>query len=214
MWFIGAFSFPSCWVLLAIFFAFLRRFSSLGALFVSVLVDFARFFFVFLSVSSKVCLQTCLAICSTASRLRWIRTVLLRLRVVNPPPRLHQFPHHGPPLLRNYRRPLRSPSKRRVCHRPFPKLFSSRSLWCWRLFGRTERQILPAVHLAIPVRLLPRQMCCRLIHQPRLVVARLLQQVASLCRRFFLLIRLMVFPWLFVVPRASQPPVPASSAPS
>ena len=112
----------------SIFFAFLRRFSSLGAVFVSVLVDFARFFFVFLSVSSKVCLQTCLAICSTASRLRWIRTVLLRLRVVNPPPRLHQFPHHGPPLLRNYRRALRSPSKRRVCHRPFPKLFSSRSL--------------------------------------------------------------------------------------
>ena len=57
-------------------------------------------------------------------------------------------------------------------------------------------------------------MCRRLIPQPRLVVARLLQQVASLCRRFFLLIRLLVFPWLFVVPRASQPPVPASSAPS
>ena len=57
-------------------------------------------------------------------------------------------------------------------------------------------------------------MCRRLIPQPRLVVARLLQQVASLCRRFFLLIRLLVFPCLFVVPRASQPPVPASSAPS
>ena len=114
MWFIGAFSFPSCWVLLAIFFAFLRRFSSLGAVFVSVLVDFARFFFAFLSFSSKVCLQTCLAICSTASRLRWIRTVLLRLRVImNPPPRLHQFPHHGP------RRPLRSPSQRSVCHGHF-----------------------------------------------------------------------------------------------
>ena len=54
----------------------------------------------------------------TASRLRWIRTVPLRLRVVNQPPRLHQFPHHRPPLLRYYRRPLRSPSQRRLCHIP------------------------------------------------------------------------------------------------
>ena len=64
-------------------------------------------------------------------------------------------------------------------------------------------------------------MCRRLTHQARLVVARPFQQVASLCRRFLLLIRLMVFPstngirlMVFVVPRASQPPVPASSAPS
>ena len=92
----------------------------------------------------------------TASRLRSIRTVPLRLRVVNQPPRLHQFPYHRPPLLRYYRRPLRSPSQRRLCHSPFPKLFSSRSLCCWRLFGRTERQILPAVRLAIPTRHLPR----------------------------------------------------------
>ena len=92
----------------------------------------------------------------TASRLRWIRTVLLRLRVVNQPPRLDHFPHHRPPLLRYYRRPLRSSSQRRLCHRLFPKHFSSRSLCCWRLYGRTEPQILPAVRLAIPKRHLPR----------------------------------------------------------
>ena len=48
MWFIGAFSFPSCWFLWAIFFVFLlcERFFS--------------FFLVFVSVSSKICLQTTL----------------------------------------------------------------------------------------------------------------------------------------------------------
>ena len=41
------------------------------------------------------------------------------------------------------------------CHRPFPKLFSSRSLTCRWLFGRTQRQILPAAGLAIPACLFP-----------------------------------------------------------
>ena len=120
----------------------------LPVIFFSVLVDAAKFF---LSVSSKVW-STCLTIRRTASRLRWTHTVPRRLRAVNPPPRLHEIPLLRPPLLC---RPLRSPSQRRLSHRPFPKLFSRRSLRCWRLFGRTERQILPAVHLAIPARLFP-----------------------------------------------------------
>ena len=48
------------------------------------------------------------------------------------------------------------PSQLRLCHRSFPKLFSSRSLRCWRLFGRAEHQILPSVCLAIPAWTLPR----------------------------------------------------------
>ena len=63
-----------------------------------------------------------------------------------PPPRPHQSPLLRPPLLPS---PLRSPSQRRLCLRPFPKLFSSRSLRCWRLFGKTERQIIPTVRPTI-----------------------------------------------------------------
>ena len=55
--------------------------------------------------------------------------------------------------------------------RPSPRLFSSRYLRYWRPFGRTERQILPAVRQAIPARSLSRPACRRLIHRlrPRVV---------------------------------------------
>ena len=130
---------PFSSVFLGVFLLYERFFSVLG--------DFAKFFlcFLFLSVSSKVW-STCLALRWTASRLRWTRTVPRSPRAVNPPPRPHQSPLLRPPLLP---RPLRSPSQRRLCLRPFAKLFSSRSLRCWRLFGKTERQIIPTVRPTI-----------------------------------------------------------------
>ena len=124
MWFIGVFSFPSCWVFSAIFFVFLWRFL-LCEQFFSVFVNFSK---LFASVSSKVCLQTCLAIPSTTSRLHWICTVSLRPPVVNPLPQLRRFPHYCPNLLLHYRHPLWSASRQRLCHRPFPKPFSSHSI--------------------------------------------------------------------------------------
>ena len=80
--------FPSCWVLSPIFFVFLGVFL-LYERFVTVVVDFANFFFVFSSVSSKVG-STCLATRWTACRLRLTRPVPRRLRVMNPP---RQPPH-------------------------------------------------------------------------------------------------------------------------
>ena len=153
--------FPSCWVLSPIFFVFLGVFL-LYERFVTVVVDFANFFFVFFpSVSSKVG-STCLATRWTACRLRLTRPVPRRLRVMNPPRQPHQIPLLRPPLPR---RPLRSQSQRRLWLRPSPRLFSSRYLRCWRPFGRTARQILSAVRQAIPARPLSRPACRRLIHR-------------------------------------------------
>ena len=160
---------PSCWVLAAIFFVFLSVFSSLRAV-RHRCRRFRELFFVF-------------SVCFFEGLVHMPRNTVNSISASFEPSGPTSSPSdesarqpHQIPLLRLPlpRRPLRSQSQRRLRLRPSPRLFNSRYLRCWRPFGRTERQILPAVRQAIPARPPSRPARRRLIHRLRLrVVHRL-----------------------------------------